>query len=62
MSHAITATPEATLTIKQMAAQSGMSEYKNHTYLYFEKGQAHANTFRNPRHPCRIAGESLCLF
>ena len=34
MSHDITATPEATLTIKQMAAQSGMSEY---TLRYYEK-------------------------
>ena len=34
MSHDITATPEATLTIKQMAAQSGMSEY---TLGYYEK-------------------------
>src|SRR5258707_4782986 len=34
MPHDITATPEATLTIKQMAAQSGMSEY---TLRYYEK-------------------------
>jgi DNA-binding transcriptional MerR regulator len=34
MSHEITATPEATLTIKQMAAQSGMSEYM---LRYYEK-------------------------
>ena len=34
MSHEITATPEATLTIQQMAAQSGMSEY---TLRYYEK-------------------------
>jgi DNA-binding transcriptional MerR regulator len=34
MSHDITAIPEATLTIKQMAAQSGMSEY---TLRYYEK-------------------------
>ncbi|HEY4386259.1 MAG TPA: MerR family transcriptional regulator [Ktedonobacteraceae bacterium] len=34
MSRDITATPEATLTIKQMAAQSGMSEY---TLRYYEK-------------------------
>ncbi len=34
MSHDITATPEATLTIQQMAAQSGMSEY---TLRYYEK-------------------------
>jgi DNA-binding transcriptional MerR regulator len=34
MSHEMTATPEATLTIKQMAAQSGMSEY---TLRYYEK-------------------------
>ena len=34
MSYDITATPEATLTIKQMAAHSGMSEY---TLRYYEK-------------------------
>jgi DNA-binding transcriptional MerR regulator len=34
MSRNITAKPEATLTIKQMAAQSGMSEY---TLRYYEK-------------------------
>jgi DNA-binding transcriptional MerR regulator len=34
MSRDITATPETTLTIKQMAARSGMSEY---TLRYYEK-------------------------